>query len=171
MQKLKKLQKEFMFSNKLLPLLFILTMMGNVKSVAQSVEYEAKREKALAGKSVFEKLVDRELPATILYEDDTIMAFLPLRKQAPVHILIIPKKRIVSVNELEDADAKLIGKMFLVARDLAKKYNIDQSGYRLIVNTNEDAGQSVFHLHMHLIGGKPLGPITTQDFTDPHEKD
>jgi histidine triad (HIT) family protein len=95
------------------------------------------------------------------------MAFIPLRNQAPVHILIIPKKRIVSVNEVKDEDALLIGKMFIVARDLAKDQKIDETGYRLVLNTNEDAGQSVFHLHMHLIGGKKFGPITTQDFIDP----
>ena len=140
------------------------------QSRAQSAEYTARKAKALTEKSVFEKIVDRELPATILYEDNEIMAFVPLRKQAPVHILIIPKKRIVSVNEIKDDEALLIGKMFIVARDLAKEYKIDSTGYRLVLNTNEDAGQSVFHLHMHLIGGKKTGPITTQDFIDPRFK-
>ena len=135
--------------------------------LAQSAEYEAKKTKALAEKSVFEKIVDRELPATILYEDEEILAFIPLRKQAPVHILIIPKKRIVSVNEIKDEDAVLIGKLFLVARDLAKEYKVDNTGYRLALNTNEDAGQSVFHLHLHLIGGKKTGPMATQDYIDP----
>jgi len=139
-------------------------------ALGQSAEYTAKKAKALAEKSVFEKLVDRELPATILYEDSEIMAFIPIRKQSPVHILIIPKKRIVSVNEIKDDEAILIGKMFIVARDLAKEYKIDSSGYRLVLNTNEDAGQSVFHLHMHLIGGKKTGPMTTQDFIDPRVK-
>ena len=134
---------------------------------AQSTEYAAKKAKALAEKSVFEKIVDRELPATILYEDKEVMAFIPLRKQAPVHILIIPKKRIVSVNEIKDDDAELVGNMFIVARNLAREYKIDSTGYRLVLNTNEDAGQSVFHLHMHLLGGKKTGPMTTQDYTDP----
>ena len=140
------------------------------QSRAQSAEYTAKKAKALAEKSVFQKLVDSELAATILYEDNEIMAFIPLRKQAPVHILIIPKKRIVSVNEIKDDEALLIGKMFIVARDLAKEYKIDSTGYRLVLNTNEDAGQSVFHLHMHLIGGKKTGPMTTQDYIDPRIK-
>ena len=140
------------------------------QSRGQSAEYAARKDKALAEKSVFEKIVDRELPATILYEDNEIMAFIPLRKQAPVHILIIPKKRIVSVNEIKNDEALLIGKMFIVARDLAKEYKIDSTGYRLVLNTNEDAGQNVFHLHMHLIGGKKTGPITTQDFLDPRVK-
>jgi histidine triad (HIT) family protein len=140
------------------------------QSRAQSAEYTARKAKALTEKSVFEKIVNRELPATILYEDNEIMAFVPLRKQAPVHILIIPKKRIVSVNEIKNDEALLIGKMFIVARDLAKEYKIDSTGYRLVLNTNEDAGQNVFHLHMHLIGGKKTGPITTQDFLDPRVK-
>ena len=150
--------------------IFIVFLAGILTSggvLAQSAEYEAKKAKALAQKSVFEKIVDRELPATILYEDEEILAFIPLRKQAPVHILIIPKKRIVSVNDIKDEDTVLIGKLFLVARDLAKEYKVDNTGYRLALNTNEDAGQSVFHLHLHLIGGKKTGPMTTQDYLDP----
>jgi len=119
---------------------------------------------------VFEKIVDRELPATILFENEEIMAFIPLRKQAPVHILIIPKRRIVSVNEIKDGEAEIVGKMIIVARNLAREYKIDSTGYRLVLNTNEDAGQSVFHLHMHLIGGKKTGPMTTQDYIDPRVK-
>ena len=152
----------------------IIFLLGGIlasgNAIAQSAEYESKKARSLAQKSVFEKIIDRELPATILYEDAEILAFIPLRKQAPVHILIIPKKRIISVNEIEDDDALLIGKMFLVARDLAKEYNIDSTGYRLALNTNEDAGQSVFHLHLHLIGGKKTGPMTTQDYIDPRIK-
>lgn len=150
--------------------LLLIATIGYSAVIAQSQEYEAKKAKSLAGKSVFEKIVDRELPATVLYEDDEIMAFVPLRKQAPVHILIIPKKRIVSVNEIKDAEAILIRKMFIVARDLAREYKVDSTGYRLSLNTNEDAGQSVFHLHMHLIGGKELGPITTQNYLDTRSK-
>jgi len=156
--------------NKSVILLIFGGILISTASFAQSVEYEAKKAKALASKSVFEKIVDRELPATILYEDEDILAFIPLRKQAPVHILIIPKKRIVSVNEIDDEDALLIGKMFLVARDLAKEHKIDSTGYRLTLNTNEDAGQSVFHLHLHLFGGKKTGPMTTQDYIDPRVK-
>lgn len=145
-------------------------MIFTTSALAQSAEYTAIKEKALAQKSVFEKLVDHELPATILYEDNEIMAFIQIRKQAPVHILIIPKKRLVSVNEIKDDEALLIGKMFIVARDLAKEYKIDKTGSRLVLNTNEDAGQSIFHLHMHLIGGKKTGPMTTHDYTDPRFK-
>jgi histidine triad (HIT) family protein len=151
-------------------LLIICSILFSNASIAQSAKYETKKADALAEKSVFEKIVDKELPATILYEDEEIIAFIPLRKQAPIHILIIPKERIVSVNEIEDEQALLIGNMFIVARNLAKEYKIDQSGYRLVLNNNEDAGQSVFHLHMHLLGGKKLGPMTIQDFIDPNYK-
>jgi histidine triad (HIT) family protein len=171
MLRLRSYQKISMFYKPLILLLVIgSTMLLTTEAQSQSIEYAAKKINALAEKSVFEKIVDRELPATILFEDDEIMAFVPLRKQAPIHILIIPKKRIVSVNEIKDDDAELIGKMFIVARDLALEYKIDSTGYRLVLNTNEDAGQSVFHLHMHLIGGKKTGPITTQDYIDPRVK-
>ena len=171
MLKLRRYQKIFKFKKVLTIMLVVgVAMMQTAQSLAQSAEYTAKKAKALAEKSVFEKLVDRELPATVLYEDNEILAFIPKRKQAPVHILIIPKKRIVSVNEIKDNEALLIGRMFIVARDLAREYKIDSTGYRLVLNTNEDAGQSVFHLHMHLIGGKKTGPMTTQDYTDPRVK-
>ena len=171
MLRLRSYQKIFMLNRSLIILLIVgSNMLLTTEANSQSTEYAEKKAKALSEKSVFEKLVDRELPATILYEDEEIMAFVPLRKQAPVHILIIPKKRIVSVNEIKDDEAQLIAKMIIVARDLAKEYYIDNTGYRLVLNTNEDAGQSVFHLHMHLIGGKKTGPMTTQDYIDPRDK-
>jgi histidine triad (HIT) family protein len=110
------------------------------RALAQSAEYSAKKAAALTEKSVFEKIVDRELPATILFEDKEIMAFIPLRKQAPVHILIIPKKRIVSVNEIKDGYAELVGNMFIVARNLANEYKIDVqvTGLYLILMKTRD---------------------------------
>ena len=87
-----------------------------------------------------------------------------------MHYLIVPKKRITTINELEDEDALLVGKMFLVARDLAKKYGIADTGYRLAINTNEDSGQSVFHLHLHLLGGMKTGPMVDQTYTDPNPR-
>ena len=93
------------------------------------------------------------MPAKIVYEDDDVIAFVPLRLQAPVHLLIVPKKEIPTVNDATDEDLIVFGKMFLVAKKLAKENGISETGYRLTVNVNEDAGQSVFHLHMHLLGG------------------
>ncbi len=105
---------------------------------------------------VFCKIVNKEIPAEIIHEEEGILAFKDLKPVAPVHLLIIPKKHIPSVNHLEGEDSELIGKLFLVAQKLAKKYEIDKSGYRLIFNVGKDAGQTVDHLHLHLIGGKRL---------------
>lgn len=139
-------------------------------STAQSEAYLKQKAEKLAQKSPFEKIVDRELPATIEYEDEFIIAFIPLRKQAPVHILIVPKKRIPTLNDLTDEDEAIIGKMFRVAQRLAKEKGIAETGFRTSFNNNEDSGQSVFHLHMHLLGGKKLGPMVTQNYVDERKK-
>ncbi len=137
---------------------------------AQSREYTAQKEKKLSVKSPFEKIWDGELPADIVYKDNEIIAFVPLRRQTPVHYLIVPKKRIPTITDLKDEDLHLIGKMYKVARDLAKKYGIAETGYRLSMNTNENAGQSVFHIHLHLLGGMKTGPMVDQTFIDPRSK-
>ena len=130
---------------------------------SQNPEYEKKKAKKIENSSVFTKIINRELKATIVYEDEDIIAFVPLRLQAPVHLLIVPKKEIHTVNEVSEEDTLLLGKLFLVAKKLAKEQGISETGYRLSMNINEDAGQSVFHLHMHLLGGKTLGPMVTQE--------
>ena len=135
-------------------------------AIGQSQEYRENRKKALMQDSPFTKIINRELLATIEYEDDEIIAFVPLRRQAPVHFLIVPKKPISSINDILDNDIELMGKMLLVAQKIAKDNGISDSGYRLSINNNEDAGQSVFHLHMHLLAGKKLGPMVTQDYVD-----
>lgn len=106
--------------------------------------------------SIFTKIINREIPAHIEYEDDEIIAFKDIDPKAPFHTLIIPKKQIPTINDIEEADAELMGKIFIVAAKLAKKYGIDQKGYRLVFNCNEEAGQTVFHIHCHLIGGRKL---------------
>lgn len=106
------------------------------------------------GDTIFGKIIRREIPADIVYEDDEILAFKDIAPQAPIHILIIPKKEIPTANDIQEADAPLIGKLFIVAKKLAKEYGIDESGYRLVINCNKDAGQAVFHLHLHLLGGR-----------------
>jgi histidine triad (HIT) family protein len=107
-------------------------------------------------KTIFQKIIDREIKADIVYEDNNIIAFNDISPIAPIHILIVPKKMINSINSIENEDTELIGEMFVVAKDLAKKYKINESGFRTIFNTNEDAGQTVFHIHLHLIGGRKL---------------
>ena len=141
-----------------------------VPALGQSEVYEQKKTAKLAVKSPFEKIWDGELPAEVVYKDEEIIAFVPLRRQTPVHYLIVPKKRITTINDLKDDDALLVGRMFLVARDLAKQYGIAETGYRLAINTNEDAGQSVFHLHLHLLGGMKTGPMVDQTYKDPNPR-
>lgn len=105
---------------------------------------------------VFCKIVKKEIPAQIVYEDDTVMAFKDIEPVAPIHILIIPKLHIPSVNHLETKNKTLMGELILVAQKIAREQNVDESGYRLVLNIGKDAGQTVDHLHLHLIGGHRL---------------
>jgi histidine triad (HIT) family protein len=107
--------------------------------------------------TLFEKIISGEIPGTLLHHDERVTAFRDIHPQAPVHILIVPNKPIPTANDIADADEALIGHMFTVARDLARREGIAEKGYRLIINCNEHGGQVVFHLHVHLLGGRPLG--------------
>lgn len=109
--------------------------------------------------TLFERIIAGEIPATIVYQDDRVIAFRDIRPRAPTHILIVTRKVIPTANDIVDADEPLIGHLFTVARDLAKTEGIAESGYRLIINCNAHGGQEVYHLHLHLVGGKPLGPM------------
>jgi len=109
--------------------------------------------------TVFRKIINKEIPANIVYEDDQVLAFKDINPQAPVHILVIPKKEIPTVNDVTLEDEATLGRLFIVAAKLAKEMGIAESGYRLMVNCNRDGGQEVFHLHMHLLGGRSLGPM------------
>jgi len=111
--------------------------------------------------SIFTKIIRREIPAAIQYEDDDIIAINDINPIAPIHILIIPKKCIPTANDIAEADAPLIGKLFLVAKRLAADKGVAEGGYRLVMNVGKDGGQTVFHLHLHLIAGKKLGHETT----------
>jgi histidine triad (HIT) family protein len=112
--------------------------------------------------TIFAKIIAGELPADIVYQDDLVTAFRDIHPSAPTHILIVPNKEIPTVNDLTAADEQVAGRMLLVAAKLAAQEGIDQSGYRLIVNCNAHGGQEVFHLHLHLIGGRPLGPMISR---------
>lgn len=105
---------------------------------------------------LFLKIIRKEIPADIIYEDDHYVAFNDINPQAPVHVLIIPRERIETLNDLTAAHAALVGGLFLVAQKLAKKLGIAEDGYRTIINCNEGAGQSVWHLHLHMLGGRPM---------------
>tara|TARA_S200000501_G_scaffold240883_1_gene225707 strand:+ start:173 stop:529 length:357 start_codon:yes stop_codon:yes gene_type:complete len=107
-------------------------------------------------KTIFQKIIDKEIGADIVFENNNIIAFNDIAPIAPIHILIVPKKMIDSINSIENEDKELIGEMFIVAKELAKKFKINETGYRTVFNTNDDAGQTVFHIHLHLIGGRKL---------------
>jgi histidine triad (HIT) family protein len=109
--------------------------------------------------TIFEKIIAGELPADIVYRDTRVVAFRDIRPAAPVHLLIVPLKAIPTTDDIEDDDQSLIGHMVMVARDLARQSGIAKSGYRLIINCNPDSGQEVYHLHLHLLGGRALGPL------------
>lgn len=106
--------------------------------------------------TVFTKIINKEIPADILYEDDDVMAFRDIRPLAPVHILVIPKREIASVNDLLPEDALLAGKLILVARDVATRLNISEKGYKLLLRVGRDGGQEIPYIHLHLIGGARL---------------
>lgn len=106
---------------------------------------------------IFCKIISREIPANIIYESDDVIAFEDAHPVAPVHYLVIPKKHISSMNEVEEADVDVLGRIQLVIRDLAKKLGVDEDGYRVITNCGEDGGQKVKHVHYHLLAGKHLG--------------
>nr|VFK54324.1 MAG: histidine triad (HIT) family protein [Candidatus Kentron sp. TUN]VFK55103.1 MAG: histidine triad (HIT) family protein [Candidatus Kentron sp. TUN]VFK56374.1 MAG: histidine triad (HIT) family protein [Candidatus Kentron sp. TUN] len=109
--------------------------------------------------TIFSKIISGELPADIVYQDDRITCFRDINPAAPVHILIIPNKKIPTLNDLDDQDEALAGHMLLTAKKLAKQEGIAESGYRLIMNCNRDGLQEIFHLHLHLMGGRSLGQM------------
>lgn len=103
---------------------------------------------------LFCKMINREIEPDIVYEDDQVLAFNDLNPQAPTHVLIIPKKHIATLNDIDEADLALIGRLQFTAAKLAGQQGFAESGYRVVMNCNEDGGQSVYHIHMHLMGGR-----------------
>jgi histidine triad (HIT) family protein len=106
---------------------------------------------------IFCKIVRKEIPATLVHEDDRLLAFEDVRPQAPVHLLVIPRRHVRNLDEAADRD--LLGDLALLGARLARERGVAESGYRLLTNVNRDGGQVVFHLHFHVIGGRPLGPM------------
>ena len=109
----------------------------------------------MSEKTVFKRILDREIPADIVFEDDRCLAFRDIAPQAPTHVVVIPKKEIPSVDALADEDAGLVGHLWMVIRDIARDLGLGD-GYRVVVNCGRDGGQEVNHLHYHLLGGRPL---------------
>ena len=107
-------------------------------------------------KTLFEKLIAREIPATIVYEDDLVIAFRDVKPQAPTHVLIVPKKPIPRIAEAQPEDHKILGHLLLKAAEVAKALGLTQSGFRLVFNNGPDAGEAVPHLHCHILGGRKM---------------
>lgn len=116
----------------------------------------------MAEETIFSKIIRKEIPAELLFQDESVTAFADISPQAPVHVLIVPNKLIPTVNDVTAEDEQTIGHMVNVARQIATEKGIAEDGYRLVINCNEFGGQEVFHLHMHLLGGKPLGPLLSK---------
>ncbi|ATN00929.1 MULTISPECIES: purine nucleoside phosphoramidase [Proteus] len=116
----------------------------------------------MAEETIFSKIIRGEIPANIVFQDDTVTAFRDISPQAPTHILIIPNKLIPTVNDVTVEDEQVLGHLFVVAAKIAQQEGIAEDGYRLVMNCNKHGGQEVFHIHMHLLGGKPLGPLLSQ---------
>ena len=106
--------------------------------------------------TIFSKIINKEIHADILFENDKILAFRDISPQAPVHFLVIPKKEIRTINDINEEDKSLIGELFIVAKEIAKKEGISEKGYRTIFNCNEHGGQTVYHIHLHVLGGGQL---------------
>ena len=105
---------------------------------------------------IFCKIVSSDIPADIVYQDDDVLAFRDLGPQAPVHVLVISKRHISTINDLQQDDAELIGKMYLAAKLIAKQEGMDESGYRCVMNCNDDGGQTVHHIHLHVLGKRQM---------------
>ena len=113
----------------------------------------------MSEETIFSKIIRKEIPSDMVYQDDSVSAFRDINPKAPTHILIIPNKLIPTVADVKQEDEALLGHMITVAAKIARDEGIDEAGYRLLINCKDHGGQEVYHLHMHLFGGRPLGPM------------
>lgn len=113
--------------------------------------------------TIFDKIIAKEIPADIVYEDELSLVFKDINPQAPTHLLIIPKKPIATINDIQTEDKEVVGHLFWVAAEVARAQGFDSDGYRVVMNCNENGGQTVYHIHLHLLAGKPLGWPPYQD--------
>jgi histidine triad (HIT) family protein len=107
--------------------------------------------------TIFTKIINKEIPADIIYEDELALAFSDINPQAPIHFLVIPKKPITTINDIEEGDKALVGHLYWVAAQLAEKQGFAKDGYRAVMNCNENGGQTVYHIHLHVLAGKAMG--------------
>ena len=112
--------------------------------------------------TIFTKIINREIPADIVYEDENLIAFKDINPQAPIHILVVTKKEIPTINDISSEDRVLIGEAYIILAKISKDLGVANNGYRVITNCNSYGGQEVFHLHFHLLAGKPLGPMLSK---------
>ena len=106
---------------------------------------------------LFCKILAGDIPAELVYESETAVAFRDINPQAPTHVLVIPRKHISTINDIEDEDHAIVGSLYTAAKEIAAAEGIAEDGYRAVMNCNEGAGQSVFHIHLHVLGGRPMG--------------
>lgn len=111
----------------------------------------------MSSETIFTKIINREIPADIIYEDENTLAFKDINPQAPFHVLIIPKKAIATINEINSENSHLVGNLYVAAAKLAKQFNFSEDGYRVVMNCNEHGGQTVYHIHLHMLAGKEMG--------------
>jgi histidine triad (HIT) family protein len=149
---------------------FLLLVCAPILLSAQSIEFKQNKAKKLLEKSPFQDEIDGKFPDRILYQDAEVVAVKSFSPQLPKHVLIFPKKRIPTLNDLSIGETSLIAKMVTVAIKLAKQMGIAETGYRLAINTNEDAGQTSFHIHMHLLGGHKTGAMVEQTWRNKTDK-
>lgn len=109
--------------------------------------------------TIFTKIIKREIPAGIVFENDSVIAFKDINPQAPIHILVVPKKVIPTINDIKAEDKELIGEMYLAIGEITRELGVQEDGYRVITNCNEYGGQEVFHLHFHILAGEKIGPM------------
>ncbi len=112
--------------------------------------------------TIFHRIIRREIPADIVYEDEHLIAFRDIAPQAPVHVLFVPKQDVATLNDLDDDQPELVGRLTLAAARYARAQGLAEDGYRLVINCNDHGGQTVFQLHLHLLGGAPLGRFGTR---------
>lgn len=118
-----------------------------------------RRRNTVAEETIFSKIIRKEIPADIVYQDDLVTAFRDINPQAPTHILVIPNKLIPTMDDVEADDEAALGRMMTVASKIARDEGISEDGYRLMINCKDHGGQEVYHIHLHLLGGRPLGPM------------
>jgi diadenosine tetraphosphate (Ap4A) HIT family hydrolase len=119
------------------------------------------QEEAMSADTIFHKIIRREIPADIVFEDGHVIAFRDIAPQAPVHVLFVPKVDIATLNDVQPSQAEVVGRLAIAAADYAKREGFAEDGYRIVMNCNGDGGQTVFQIHLHLLAGAPLGHFGT----------